>query len=217
VIRRLVGDAPRQNLLEIGCGTGIHLLALAGEFEQAVGTDLSPEMVRVASERLVHSPWPNKVSVRVDPADELATVADRSVDVVLCIGALEHMLERAAVVRQVRRVLRPGGVFVCLTPNGGYWWYRFLAPLVRRDTRHLSTDRFLTLGDVRGFVEDAGLTVETVEHWTFVPRGDLPTGVGPLLGAADKIGERLGIGWLRGGIAVAALRPADAADVGVSR
>ena len=217
MIRRLVGDVPRQRLLEIGCGTGIHLLALAGEFEQAVGTDLSPEMVRVASERLLHSPWPDKISVRVDPADELTTVADQAVDVVLCIGALEHMLERAAVVRQVRRVLRPGGVFVCLTPNGSYWWYRFLAPLLRRETRHLSTDRFLTVGEVRGFVEAAGLTIESVEHWTFVPRGDVPTGVGPLLGAADKIGERFGIGWLRGGIAVAARRLADGADVGVSR
>jgi len=214
VIRRLAGDVPRRTLLEIGCGTGIHLLALAGEFEQALGIDLSPEMVRVAGERVLHSPWPDKISVRVDPADELTTVADQSIDVVLCIGALEHMLERAAVVRQVHRVLRPGGVFVCLTPNGSYWWYRFLAPLLRRDTRHLSTDRFLTLEEVRGFVEDVGLRVETVEHWRFVPRGDLPIGLGPLLGAADKIGQRLGIGWLRGGIAVAARRPRDA---GVSR
>lgn len=171
-------------------------------------------MVRVAGERAARSRWRDKVSVRVDAADELSTVADGSIDVVLCVGALEHMLDRPTAVHQVHRVLRPGGVFVCLTPNGAYWWYRVLAPLLRRDTRHLSTDRFLTLGELRALVETTGLRVETVEHWRFVPRGDLPTGLGPVLGVADTIGERFGIGWLRGGVAVAARRPVDA---GVSR
>ncbi|MCU1451207.1 MAG: putative S-adenosyl-L-methionine-dependent methyltransferase, UbiG-related [Acidimicrobiales bacterium] len=199
-----MAGARRGTLLEIGCGTGIHLLALAGQFERAVGTDLSAEMIRVAGERAADSPWAERVSFRVDPAEELGTIEDCSVDVVLCVGALEHMLDRAAVLAQVERVLGPGGVVVSLTPNGSYCWYRWLAPLLGRETRHLSTDRFLTPVELTTLLEGAGLEPTPIAYWRFVPRGDLPWGVAPLLRWGDAVGERLGVGWLRGGIAAAA-------------
>jgi SAM-dependent methyltransferase len=129
IIRRLLAGAQRETLLEIGCGTGIHVVPLAGEFRRAAGIDVSAEMVRVAARRAADSPWPERISVRVDAAETLATVEDCSVDVVLCVGVFEHLLDRWGTARQVHRVLRPGGVFVCLTPNGGYCWYRHLAPL----------------------------------------------------------------------------------------
>jgi SAM-dependent methyltransferase len=211
-----MAGAHRGTLLEIGCGTGTHLLALAGQFERAVGTDLSAEMIRVAGDAAADSPWADRVSLRVDPAEELATVGDGSVDVVLCVGALEHMLDRVAVLAQVRRVLGPGGVVVCLTPNGSYCWYRWLAPLLGRETRHLSTDRFLTPDELTALLTGAGLEPTSVGYWRFVPRGDLPWGVAPALRAADAAGERFALGWLRGGLAAAARAPNSTFD-GVSR
>ena len=207
IIRRLLAGARRGTLLEIGCGTALHLLPLAGEFERAVGTDLSAEMIRAARRSAEASPWRDRVELRVDPAEELATVADRSVDAALCVGALEHMLDRERVLRQVHRVLAPGGTFVCLTPNGGYAWYRYLAPRLGLDTRHLSTDRFLTAGELAALVTGAGLTVRRLESWRFIPRGDLPPGWGVTLAALDRVGTLLRIDSLRGGLAIAADRP----------
>ncbi|MGH8909937.1 MAG: class I SAM-dependent methyltransferase [Egibacteraceae bacterium] len=207
VIRRLLAGARRGALLEVGCGTAIHLLPLAGEFSRAVGIDLSPEMVRVARRRAGGSPWRDRISLGVDAAEELATIEDRSVDVVLCVGALEHMLDRPRAVSQAHRVLRPTGVFVCLTPNGGYCWYRHLAPVLGLDTRHLSTDRFLTVDELEALIGGAGLVVKGRQHWRFIPQGDMPGGLGPVLRALDWGGERLGIGCLRGGIAISAVRP----------
>jgi ubiquinone/menaquinone biosynthesis C-methylase UbiE len=206
VLRGLLGGAAGGTLLEIGCGPATHLLALAGEFEAAIGTDVSSEMIRVATEAVAASPCKDRVSLRVDPAERLASVADASVDVVLCVGALEHMVDRPAVLRQARRVLRSGGRFVCLTPNGGHWWYRWLAPLLRRDTRHLSTDRFLTRGELDGLLHAAGFDDVTPGWWRFVPRGDAPAAVAPLLQAGEWVGGRLRIGWLQGGLAVAATK-----------
>jgi 2-polyprenyl-6-hydroxyphenyl methylase/3-demethylubiquinone-9 3-methyltransferase len=158
----------------------------------------------VANERRIASPWADRVSFRVDPAGELTTVDDASVDVVLCVGALEHMLDRAQVMRQVRRVLAPGGRFVCLTPNGDSWWYRYLAPMLRRDTRHLSTDQFVTRRELEDLLAGAGLDVVSLGWWRFVPHGDLPPLVGPLLEAGEQVGARLRIGCLQGGLAAAA-------------
>jgi 2-polyprenyl-3-methyl-5-hydroxy-6-metoxy-1,4-benzoquinol methylase len=204
VIRQLLAGAPRGTLLEIGCGTAVHALALASEFTSVIGTDISPAMVDVARQHVRLAGQTARVSVRVDPAEELATVADHSIDVVLCVGAFEHMPTKRQVLGQVRRVLTPGGRLICLTPNGGYVWYKHLAPLLRRPVRHLSTDRFLTGAHMEALVTAAGL--ETVERrlWTFVPRGDLPAGVGPVLAALDWCGRRTGMAFLRGGIAVAA-------------
>jgi SAM-dependent methyltransferase len=203
VIRPLLAGAPRGTLLEIGCGTAIHLLDLADGFERAIGTDVSPAMVE-AARRLADQVRPG-VDLRVDPAEELTTVPDASVDAVLCVGSLEHMPDKARVLRQVRRVLTPGGRFVGLTPNGGYCWYRHLAPLLGRDVRHLSTDHFVTWPELSTLLSGAGLTPVAHRHWTFVPRGDMPATVGPVLSTLDYVGRTAGWGYLRGGIAVAAV------------
>lgn len=206
IIRRLLGSAQRGTLLEIGCGPATHLIALAAEFGHAIGTDLSPEMVKVARGYAERSPWRDRISIRVDPAEVLATIDNGSIDVVLCVGALEHMLEKDQVLRQVHRVLNPAGLFIGLTPHGGYCWYRHIAPALGIDSRHLSTDHFLTAGELERLVSSAGLTILTFRYWRFVPRGDLPGGWGSLLEALDRCGARAGIGYLRGGIAVAAIR-----------
>jgi SAM-dependent methyltransferase len=206
VISRLLAGARRGTLVEIGCGPAFHLLALAGEFDDAIGTDASTEMVRVASKAVANSPWAHRVSLRVDPAEELRSVPDASVDVVLCVGALEHMVDRPAVLARAVAVLRPGGRFVCLTPNGSLWWYRWLAPLLRRDTRHLSTDRFLTSGELGAMLRSAGFDDVSLSWWRFVPRADVPPVVAGLLQAGESVGARVGIGWLRGGIVALATK-----------
>ena len=205
IIRHLLADATRGTLLELGCGTGIHLIPLAAEFEHSIGIDVSPQMVRVASRNAARSTCPDRISVRVDSAHTLASVADDSVDAVLCVGVLEHLLDRPSTARQIYRVLRPDGVLVCLTPNGGYFWYRHLAPLLRLETRHLSTDRFLTTDELVSLLEDAGLRIRDLHHWQFVPRGDMPGPMGMALGAVDRVGRLLALGRLRGGIAVSAV------------
>jgi 2-polyprenyl-6-hydroxyphenyl methylase/3-demethylubiquinone-9 3-methyltransferase len=206
IIRRLLGGVRRGTLLEIGCGTATHLLALAAEFTRAIGTDLSPEMVKVARRHAERSPGSDRISIRVDPAEELTTIDNNSIDVVLCVGALEHMLDKDRVLCQVHRVLNPRGMFIGLTPNGGYCWYRHMAPVFGIDCRHLSTDRFLTAGELEELLSGAGLKIVDHRYWRFVPRGDLPGGWGSMLQVLDWCGERAGIGYLRGGIAVAAAR-----------
>jgi 2-polyprenyl-6-hydroxyphenyl methylase/3-demethylubiquinone-9 3-methyltransferase len=205
VIRPLLAAAPRGTLLEIGCGTAIHLLDLADGFERAVGTDVSPAMVEAARELAAKARPDAAISLRVDPAEELGTVDDASVDAVLCVGSLEHMPDKGRVLHQVRRVLTPGGRFVCLTPNGGYLWYRHLAPMLGQAVRHLSTDRFVTRAEFAALLGTAGLTPVAHRYWTFVPRGDMPTPAGHALSTLDYLGRGTGWGYLRGGIAVAAV------------
>jgi 2-polyprenyl-6-hydroxyphenyl methylase/3-demethylubiquinone-9 3-methyltransferase len=116
------------------------------------------------------------------------------------------LLDKPRAVRLVHRVRRVGGVFICLTPNGGYCWYRHLAPRLGLDTRHLSTDRFLSTRELETLIGGARLTLQRFEHWRFIPQGDLPVGWGCVLRALDWVGGHLRVGVFRGGIAFSAVR-----------
>jgi len=206
---RLLREAARfeghETVLEIGCGDGMHLFALAGAFEKGVGVDISAAMIDRVRERAAGRE--SHFRFDVDLGEELATIADASVDVAYCVGSLEHMLDQASVLLAVFRVLKPGGRFVGLTPNGSYVWYQRLAPWLGIDTRHLATDHFLQRPELASLLEAAGFTTVALDSWTFIPRGDMPPWCARLLTLLDPIGRLLRIRSLRGGIRFAAKKP----------
>lgn len=209
LIRDLMSLQTRPVVLEIGCGTGAHLMALSAEIEEGVGVDLSPAMIATANERSQQFPQKDKLRFQVDNAEQLSSLSDHSFDLVLCIGALEHMPDQAGVLSAVFRVLKTQGRFICLTPNGGWFWYQRMAPFLRLSTKHLSTDRFLTPATMTTLLKQSGLQEDTLQYWTFIPKGDMPPLLGKFLAISDAIGRELNIGFLRGGLSVCASKPGE--------
>jgi ubiquinone/menaquinone biosynthesis C-methylase UbiE len=207
LIRQLLRDAGRGCLVEIGCGNGVHLFPLTRDFETVIGTDLSPRMIAAADAIRTAHPYGKRVRLAADPAERLVSVPDRVADAVLCVGAFEHMLDQRGALREVERVLKPGGAFVCLSANGGYLWHTRLAPWLGIQTRHLSTDRFLSGSEWPALLHEAGLDPVAVGSWRFVPAGDMPKWGGMLMRALDGLGAALRMPALRGGCYVKAFAP----------
>ncbi len=207
LIDQLLAGTCCGTLLEIGCGTGIHLFALAPSFQTSLGIDLSPAMIARTASLCRQSPLRDRVRLFVSSAETLAGVQDASIDVALMVGVLEHVLDQSAAMRQVRRVLKPGGAFICLTPNADFVWYRYLAPKLNWPWQILSSDRFLTAFEVRRLVQAAGLALTCLTYWRFVPRGNLPRLLGWGLTALDWPGKWFGLAKLRGGLCFKAVRP----------
>ena len=189
-----------HTVLDLGCGDGNHLRMLAPDIREGIGVDVSPAMVGAARRAARTQPYGDRLSFQVDDACQLATLPSNSVDRAICVGALEHMLNPAQVLKNAHRVLRPGGRFVALTLHGGYAWYRWIAPLLRIPTRHLETDCRLTAREGRCHLENAGFTAIRVAPWTFVPAGDMPWGWAPVWRVLDRLGAWVGIWMLRGGL-----------------
>ena len=208
LLRRLLPGRPHGLLVEIGCGPGLHLLALAERFNRAIGLDLSPLMIEQAERLRQAHPASERLSFRVDPAEELASVQAGSVDALICVGAFEHLFAQDQALFQIRRVLKRDGRFVCLTPNGRYVWYTRLARCLNCEIRHLSTDRFLDETEFRSLLRAAELDVAESGYWTFVPRGDMPPVAATLLRALDAVGRAFRIPALRGGLYIVA-KPTD--------
>jgi 2-polyprenyl-6-hydroxyphenyl methylase/3-demethylubiquinone-9 3-methyltransferase len=206
LIRSLAQFRATDRVLEIGCGPGNHLLPLAGLFAGALGTDLSRRMIEIALQRCHEQGLGGKVWFQPDNAETLAGVPDRSFDVAFCVGAFEHMVDKGAVLRNVARVLEPGGRFVCLTPNGDWLWYRRLAPWLRLSTTRLSTDRFVGETELRALLAESGFESPGIGYWTFVPRGDMPRPCAAALDLLDLAGRRVAPRSLRGGLMFRAIR-----------
>jgi SAM-dependent methyltransferase len=117
LVRSLARPQATDVVLDLGCGNGHHLLALGPEVARGIGIDVSPGMIELARARHRSSPWRANLAFEVDDAEELEGIADQSIDLAICIGAFEHMLDKPAVLASIYRVLKFGGRFFCLAPD----------------------------------------------------------------------------------------------------
>jgi SAM-dependent methyltransferase len=133
------GLAPGAAVLDVGCGpTCVGRLCEAG-----TKTYLDPLMdsfLQVCPEKL-------PVGEKIQATAESIPKEDRSFDVVLCINALDHMIEPSRALSEMRRVLKPGGLFVLgifLHPGPIAWGRRLIErflPSLREDAHPYSYTR----------------------------------------------------------------------------
>lgn len=120
-------------LLEVGCGAGTDLAYLGGRFRYVVGVDLAEAGARLAGGAVDH--WRVRGATLVADGEALP-FADEGFDLVYSFGVLHHTDDPARAVREIRRVLRPGGRVVV----GLYHrWSLFAAHVL---VRYLLTARF---------------------------------------------------------------------------
>ena len=103
--------AGARRVLDVGCGTGIlvpELLNLYGSATCLVELDLAEDMLRVNSAK-----FPGASIGRVCADAQAMPFSDACFDLAVCFSALPHMPEKSSAMRQILRVLHPGGV-ICV-------------------------------------------------------------------------------------------------------
>ncbi len=127
--RRLLKNT--DAVFEFGCGTGTTALKLAPSVARYVATDFSPEMIAIAREKATAEGCANLEFAVTAP--ESAQWPDARFDAALGFNVLHLIQDRAAALRGVHRLLKPGGLFFSKTPqlkamNPGI---RLLVPLMQ--------------------------------------------------------------------------------------
>ena len=94
-------------LLEVGCGMGTDLLQFARGGARCVGIDLTPRSIEITRHRF--RLYGAEGDFMISDGEHLP-FHDASFDVVYSNGVLHHTPDTAGAIREVHRVLRPGGV-----------------------------------------------------------------------------------------------------------
>ena len=106
-------QAEKPKLLDIGAGFGRTFLYLQGQGIDAhfdlLGMDIDPHR---KDDVFADKPW----LIEQGDAEGPLKYADDSFDVIVCEQLLEHLHQPELLLKEIRRILRPGGLFVCGVP-----------------------------------------------------------------------------------------------------
>ena len=100
-------DKEYKKLLDIGCGTGylINMLAKKQDAE-FTGLDLSPEMIKQAKSKNI------KNAIFVEGKSDELSFNDNTFDIVTCSQSFHHYPETDKPMKEARRVLKQGGLYI---------------------------------------------------------------------------------------------------------
>lgn len=140
-------STPAFKILDIGCGTGANLEMLS-RFGDAEGVDVSAEALAFCRQRGLGS-------VRQGDAEHLPW-EDGSFDLVTGLDVVEHLDDDVAGLKEMRRVLRPGGYAFLFVPAFMFLWG------VQDDISHHR--RRYTLKGLQQVAREAGFEIERATY-----------------------------------------------------
>jgi ubiquinone/menaquinone biosynthesis C-methylase UbiE len=173
---------PGMDLLDVGCGPGTITLDLAARVApgRTLGVDAAAEVIDAARVAALASDVGDcSVEFAVDDVYALK-LADQTFDVVHAHQVLQHLTDPVAALREMHRVLRPGGTLAVRDSDYAAFtwapsdprldrWLDVYRAVARRNRAEPDAGRFLS-----GWVQAAGFSDPTVSSstWTFATPED---------------------------------------------
>jgi SAM-dependent methyltransferase len=153
VIRAAAAAAPPGPVVDLGCGTGGNLRHIGelGLGRAAIGVDADPRALFHCAGRGL---------TRIVRAEGRLPFADGSIALVTAFDVLEHVEDDFALLREIRRVLAPGGALVASVPAYPWLWSRH--DVVLGHVRRYRT------GELQRRIAEAGFEVERSHGFNFL-------------------------------------------------
>jgi ubiquinone/menaquinone biosynthesis C-methylase UbiE len=156
LIEELASKKPNEKIvvLDVGAGFGEILAYLRSTNTYRVACDISQRALEIAK---------RNVDDAVVCNAEALPFHDKSIDLILCVEVIEHVINPANLLKEIKRVLRPRGKFILTTPNADNKYYK-------HDKEHLHSFNRETLIKL---ISEAGLKVTflssiKIRHWKWL-------------------------------------------------
>ena len=182
-LRRFVGRRPRGRALDVGCGDGSFLAALARRGWDVYGTELSASIAASARQRLGNR-------IRVEEVENTAH-PEASFDLITFWHVLEHLNNPRTALAEARRLIKPDGTVVVAVPN----IQSLQAQLFKQDWLHLDVPRHRWHFDpetLAALADRCNFDVKQIRHFSveYGPFG-IVQGIATRLGGGHVLFTRL--------------------------
>ena len=174
----LLRVADSDVLVDAGCGNGYFLFNILGAHKEAtfraIGTDVARPGVEILSKR-ARREKENRIFGVVGFIEKMPLGSNR-VDTIICSEVMEHVSFPKNVIREMYRVLKPGGCLIISTPNkmGADFWHSAADRFFSRTSKSADAgsshyERFLYWSELRRSLTSAGFLVKDVRFVKQVP------------------------------------------------
>ncbi|MDX1992110.1 MAG: class I SAM-dependent methyltransferase [bacterium] len=110
MVADMLGDARYQRVLEVGVGSGIFVKHMLGQAEQVAGIDIHESYNGVTAMLKQEQVDLSRVELKQGSIFDIP-YADNTFDAAVCISVLEHFEDPRPALTEMRRVVKPGGIF----------------------------------------------------------------------------------------------------------
>jgi ubiquinone/menaquinone biosynthesis C-methylase UbiE len=142
-----------KTLLDVGCGNGTFLSMVLNKFDVGVsGIDISPGMIEKSKELL-----DGRADLKVGDSDRLPW-NNKSFDIVSCIASFHHYPSPKLVLKEMKRVLMPGGMLIMADPFTPNNLLRFFLNLLVKFSKSGDV-RIYSQKEMKEILEKCGFTL----------------------------------------------------------
>jgi 2-polyprenyl-3-methyl-5-hydroxy-6-metoxy-1,4-benzoquinol methylase len=174
-------DLKEMLLLDAGCGTGIFSVEAARRGATVISLDCGKNLLRETRRKGI-------IAVLAGDVARMP-IRDATFDVVVSSECVEHTPSPRATLRELVRVLRPGGWLVVTCPNAFWRWSCSVANALRLRPYH-GLENWPTWTELRTWANQAGVRVHQQVGLHLFPF--ILTATHPMLRRLDRLGSRFG-------------------------
>jgi SAM-dependent methyltransferase len=170
LILDLIGDLAGRLVLDVGCGDGALTCTAASRGAAVTGIDPDPAMLDAARARVAGADYG---ATFVEGRVEELPLREASFDLVAAITVLCFVPDALSAVREMARVLRPGGRLVLGELGRWSWWAAIRRVRGWLGSSSWAAARFRTAAEMEILARQAGLSITAVRSGVYYP----PVGV----------------------------------------
>lgn len=203
-------DFTRKRILDIGCGNGAYTFDISKTARFTAGIDIEPQRLALFQKQINNRGQPNIIALQMSGED--LGFKDKSFDTAILIETLEHIPDNRKCLKEVHRILKPGGQLILFVPNKWYpfethgvrigrWQINyknlpFLSWLPSSIHSRIANARIYSPRRVRRLLSDIGFDIKTI-GWIYPPLDNVPLPLAAKRIYREKICPFLESSWLK--------------------